>query len=80
MMMMMMTSVILGPFGNYLVPLMIGSRRMAYPRLEALSFWITPAAFIVLLSAPDCFGGFPTGWDWLRAAVDRGRRGTGTRI
>ena len=61
MMMMMMTSVILGPFGNYFVPLMIGSRRMAYPRLEALSFWITPAAFIVLLSG-IIVGGFPTGW------------------
>jgi cytochrome c oxidase subunit I len=61
MMMMMMTSVIVGPFGNYLVPLMIGSRRMAYPRLEALSFWITPAAFVVLLSG-IIVGGFPTGW------------------
>ena len=40
---------------------MIGSRRMAYPRLEALSFWITPAAFIVLLSG-IIVGGFPTGW------------------
>jgi cytochrome c oxidase subunit I len=61
MMMMMMTSVILGPFGNYFVPLMIGSRRMAYPRLEALSFWITPAAFVILLSG-IILGGFPTGW------------------
>ena len=61
MMMMMMTSVIIGPFGNYFVPLMIGARRMAYPRLEALSFWLTPAAFIVLLSG-ILVGGFPTGW------------------
>jgi cytochrome c oxidase subunit 1 len=61
MMMMMMTSVIIGPFGNYFVPLMIGSRRMAYPRLEALSFWLTPAAFVVLLSG-IVVGGFPTGW------------------
>jgi cytochrome c oxidase subunit 1 len=61
MMMMMMTSVILGPFGNYLVPLMIGSKRMAFPRLEALSFWLTPAAYIILLSGV-LFGGFPTGW------------------
>ena len=36
MMMMMMTSVIVGPFGNYLVPIMIGSKRVAFPRLEAL--------------------------------------------
>ncbi len=61
MMMMMMTSVIVGPFGNYLVPIMIGSKRVAFPRIEALSFWLTPAAYIVLLSGL-MFGGFPFGW------------------
>ncbi len=61
MMMMLMSSVVLGPFGNYLMPLMIGSKRMAFPRLEALSFWLTPAAFIVLLSGV-LVGGFPFGW------------------
>src|SRR5580693_2142367 len=50
MMMMLMSSVVLGPFGNFLMPLMIGSKLMAFPRLEALSFWLTPAAFIILLS------------------------------
>jgi cytochrome c oxidase subunit 1 len=61
MMMMMMTSVIVGPFGNYLMPLMIGSRRMAFPRLDALSFWLTIPAYVILLSAMH-IGGFPTGW------------------
>src|ERR1700722_13966646 len=61
MMMMMMTSVILGPFGNYLVPIMIGSKRVAFPRIEALSFWLTPCAFLILLSS-FLLGGFPTGW------------------
>jgi cytochrome c oxidase subunit I len=61
MMMMMMTSVVLGPLGNYLVPLMIGSKRVAYPRIEALSFWLTPCAYIILLSS-ILLGGFPTGW------------------
>ena len=61
MMMMMMTSVILGPFGNYFVPIMIGSKRVAFPRIEALSFWLTPAAYIILLSS-FLLGGFPTGW------------------
>src|SRR5580693_98605 len=61
MMMMLMTSVILGPFGNYLVPLMIGSKRVAFPRIEALSFWLTPMAYLILLSS-ILFGGFPTGW------------------
>jgi cytochrome c oxidase subunit I len=61
MMMMLMTSVIVGPFGNYLVPLMIGSKRVAFPRLEALSFWLTPVAFLILLSGL-MLGGFPFGW------------------
>ena len=61
MMMMLMTSVILGPFGNYLVPIMIGSKRVAFPRIEALSFWLTPAAFLVLFSSL-LLGGFPFGW------------------
>ena len=61
MMMMMMTSVVVGPFGNYLVPIMIGSKRVAFPRLEALSFWLTPCAYVILLSS-FLLGGFPTGW------------------
>jgi len=61
MMMMLMTSVIVGPFGNYLVPLMIGSKRVAFPRIEALSFWLTPCAFLILLSGL-LLGGFPFGW------------------
>jgi cytochrome c oxidase subunit I len=61
MMMMLMTSVIVGPFGNYLVPLMIGSKRVAFPRIEALSFWLTPMAFLILLSGL-MLGGFPFGW------------------
>ncbi len=61
MMMGMMTSGILGPFANYLVPLMIGSRRMAFPRIEALTFWLLMAAGFVLVST-IFFGGFPTGW------------------
>jgi cytochrome c oxidase subunit I len=61
MMMMMMSSVILGPFGQFFGPLMIGSKRVAFPRLEALGFWLTPAAYVILLSAV-LMGGFPTGW------------------
>src|SRR5581483_9953742 len=61
MMMGMMTSGILGPFGNYLVPIMIGARRMAFPRIEALTFWLLMAAGVIL-ETTIFFGGFPTGW------------------
>jgi cytochrome c oxidase subunit 1 len=61
MMMGMMTSGILGPFANYLLPLMIGARRMAFPRIEALTFWLLMAAGTILMTTL-AFGGFPTGW------------------
>ncbi|MDE3204378.1 MAG: cbb3-type cytochrome c oxidase subunit I [Acidobacteriota bacterium] len=60
-MMMMASSVVVGPLGNWLVPLMIGSRRMAFPRIEAFSFWVFTAGYLVILTALP-MGGFPTGW------------------
>ena len=44
MMMGILTSGILGPFANYFVPIMIGARRMAFPRIESLTFWLLMAA------------------------------------
>ena len=46
-------------FANYLVPLMIGARDMAFPRLNALSFWLFIAGGAVfcgsiLFSPPEC--------------------------
>ena len=61
MMMGMMTSGILGPFANWVVPPMIGARRMAFPRIEAFTFWLLMAAGVILVTT-IFFGGFQTGW------------------
>jgi cytochrome c oxidase subunit 1 len=61
MMMGIMTSGIVGPFANYLVPIMIGARRMAFPRIESFTFWLLMAA-ATILQTTVFFGGFPTGW------------------
>jgi len=74
MMIMMTSAFILGPFGNYLVPLMIGARRMAFPRIEALTFWLTPLAGLVLMSA-IAWNGFPTGWTGYAPLMDQARAG-----
>jgi cytochrome c oxidase subunit 1 len=74
MMMGIMTSGILGPFANYFVPLMIGARRMAFPRIESLTFWLLMAAGAILTTT-IFFGGFPTGWTGYEPLNDQANTG-----
>jgi cytochrome c oxidase subunit 1 len=74
MMMGIMTSGVLGPFANWLVPLMIGSRRMAYPRIESFTFWLLMAAGVVLITT-IFMGGFQTGWTGYQPLGDQGTAG-----
>ena len=53
---------------------MIGSRRMAFPRIEALTFWLLMAAGVVLIST-IFFGGFQTGWTGYEPLSDQGTAG-----
>ncbi|GAP15186.1 heme/copper-type cytochrome/quinol oxidases, subunit 1 [Longilinea arvoryzae] len=61
--MVLIISILLGIAGmaNYLVPLLVGARDMAFPRLNAFGFWIAVPGSLVLLSA-ILVGGFDTGW------------------
>ncbi len=52
---------IIGGLGNYVVPLQIGAEDMAFPRLNALSYWLIPPVAVLLLAAPLA-GGWDTGW------------------
>src|SRR4051812_14816265 len=54
---------ILAGFGNFLVPLMIGARDMAFPRLNALSYWMFAFGGIVLYASLfSKHGPANTGW------------------
>ena len=74
-----LTSAVLGPFANYFVPIMIGSRRMAFPRIEALTFWLLMAAGVILMST-ILFGGFPTGWTGYQPLNDQAVMGMDSYI
>ncbi|WP_028721454.1 cytochrome c oxidase subunit I [Patulibacter americanus] len=50
---------VMAGFGNYFVPLMIGARDMAFPKLNALSFWLLAAGGLVFYASiffnpPEC--------------------------
>jgi cytochrome c oxidase subunit 1 len=50
-------------FGNYLVPLQIGAADMAFPRLNALSYWLFLFGGLVLLMGfPTATGAAAAGW------------------
>jgi cytochrome c oxidase subunit 1 len=54
---------ILAGFGNFLVPLMIGARDMAFPRLNALSYWLYVLGGLVLFLSFFAQGGAArAGW------------------
>lgn len=61
--MIMIISILLGISGiiNYVVPLVIGAQDMAFPRLNAFSYWIAVPGAVLLLSSL-VLGGFDTGW------------------
>ena len=50
-----------GPFANFIMPIMIGAKDMAFPRLNALSFWTVVAA-VPPLMASFFVGGIDSGW------------------
>ncbi len=55
--------ILVGTFGNLLVPLMIGARDMAFPVLNMLSFWISAAAGVIMVSSFFVPGGAAAaGW------------------
>src|SRR2546426_276443 len=55
--------IMVGCFGNFLIPLMIGTRDMAFPKLNMLSFWVGAVSGVVMLASFLVAGGpAASGW------------------
>ncbi len=55
--------ILVGCFGNFLIPLMLGARDMAFPKLNMASFWVGAVSGIVMLAGFFVTGGHAsTGW------------------
>jgi cytochrome c oxidase subunit 1 len=59
----LLTALLLGGFGNYLIPLMVGARDMVFPFVNMLSYWFYLLSVVVLVSSLFVPGG-PTGGGW----------------
>lgn len=76
----MVIPTLMGGFGNYLIPLILGAPDLIYPRLNLLSLWLLPGGILFLIFSLRVDGGRGTSWTFYPPLSSEGHYGASVDI
>jgi heme/copper-type cytochrome/quinol oxidase subunit 1 len=72
--------ILIGSMGNYLLPILIGTKDLAFPRINNISFWLLPMSLLLVTLSSLIDTGAGTGWTLYPTLSTKGQTGRSVEL